>query len=271
MPARLYGVKRIPSGFTLIEMLTVVAILVVLAGLILPKLDREQLRANKGVAANNMASAASYIRLYYVRHNIYPDRWDSLLTGSGSLWTPGAPGSGVQGLDPQLTGGPPTGSPNKLTTTTLTEDSATHEVRSLARMGITTFLSQGSASVPGDAFNVAATLADGSKVATINVSDADGMAIIDSIYPENKLSTGTSGSIPAGNKLVVVGFGPINTAIGDVLQECPTYANTDHTQYYDRFLAIFETHADGSRAELKKVVGGDGDLLSDEVGDYYQK
>ncbi|MEI6234547.1 MAG: prepilin-type N-terminal cleavage/methylation domain-containing protein [Planctomycetota bacterium] len=264
------GVKRRRPGFTLIEMLLVVAILVALAGLVLPKLDKEQLRANKGIAANNMTGVSRYIQTYRIRHNKYPDRWDSLVDGSGNLWVPGAPGTSI-GLDPQLVGGPPTGSPHKLTTTTLVENATTHEVRSLSRMNIANVLGLASSpSSPGNAFNVVTPLANGVTVATINASDSDGRAIIDSIYPENKLSTGTSGAIPSGKKLVVFGFGPLNSAIGDVLQECPTYSNTDPTQYYNRFIAIFECSAGGSRAELKTVVASDADMVGEEIGDYFE-
>lgn len=262
--------NRKPRGFTLVEMLVVVAILVALAGMILPKLDKEQLRANKGIAANNMAGLSRYVQLYYSRHNLYPDRWDSLLTGGTTLWVPGAPGT-TPGLDPQLVGGPPDGSPHKLTVSTaLTE----LEVRSLSRIGIATVLDRATSSTaaPGNAFNVARPLAEDGLVATLNnASDDDAKAIVDGIYPENKLSTGVSGTIPAGKRLVVFGFGPINSAIGDVLQECPTYANTDSTQYYNRLLCIFEVDSGGSRAQLKKVVGGDADQIAEEVADYYEK
>src|SRR5262245_66218054 len=106
-------IARASAGFTLIEVLVVVAILVILAGFILPKLDRAQLKANKGVAAANMGGVSRYIQTYRVMHNFYPDRWDSLLSdeataGTFVLKVPGAPG-GAAGLDPQLVGGPQIG------------------------------------------------------------------------------------------------------------------------------------------------------------------
>jgi len=260
------GKKR---GFTLIELLVVVALLVILAGTILPKLDRVQLKANKGVAANNAGGVSRYIQTYRVMHNLYPDRWDSLLTGAGALWADSANPTTVPQLEPQLTGALP-GSPTKLTTLTLTTD---EQLRSLSRMGISTVLDLDGAStaIPGNRFAQVRTLAINDKVATINGADGDGAAIIDQIYPENRLSTGTPGTIPAGKNLVVFGFGPGNAAIGDIVQECPFYSNTDPALYYHRFLAVFEISDGGSRAELKAVLGADGDRIEEEINDYYEK
>ena len=216
-------------GFTLIEMLLVVAILVALAGFVLPKLDRINLKTNKGVSAGNMSGLSRYVQTYRIQHNVYPDRWDSMTDGT-ALPTPGQPGT-TAGLDPQLVGGPPTGSPHKLIIDTIHEQDASggtgadHTVRSLTRMGIVNVLdwSTVSTALPGNRFVTLRSLADGAKIATINKADGDGAAIIDRIYPQNKLSGGVSGSIPAGNHLVVLGFGPLNTAVGDVLQE--TWSN----------------------------------------------
>jgi len=269
--------RDLSRGFTLIEMLVVVAIMVALAGYVLAKLDRAQLKSNKGVAANNMGGVSRYIQTYRVLHNVYPDRWDSLVTPAGDLVVPGAPGTSP-GLDPQLVGGPPAQSPTKLATTTLSDD----EVRSLTRLSVTTLLDWNDASdaVPGDRFQLTRALAGGGTVATLNWGpgvlapatgdDEDAAAIIDHIYPLNHTDAGVSGSIPAGKKLVVFGFGPSNAAIGDVLQECPTYANTDPAQYYNRNLAIFEVDSGGGRCELKAVVGGDADRIDEEINDFYE-
>lgn len=258
--------KRRQQGFTLIELVAVVATLVILAGLVLPKLDLFQLKANKGVAASNMHGISRFIQQYRIQHNLYPDNWDSLVTETGSaLW---APGDTTPGLDPQLTGGPPTGSPTKLATTTLTEDATTHQVRSLTRMGITTVLDvagDGSTydSAPGNAFTVSRALADGATVATINAADEDGQAIIAHLYP-------ATGVVPADKTLVVFGLGPLNQAIGSVLNETPTYSNTDPTHYYNRHLAIFEVDNGGGRAQLVAIVGGDADRMDEEIGEYYE-
>ncbi len=269
------------SGFTLIELLVVVGILVALAGALLPKLDRIDQKTNKGIAANNMTGTSRYIQTYRILHNVYPDNWDSLVDGSGALAQ--APTVNGPGLEPQTTGGTADGSlssgPHKLIAGVL----AANMARSLNRMNIGTVLDwnaslpnlNGGSGAPSDLFNTKRTLADGGKIATLNAAvagvggDGDANDIVNQIYPANKLPGGVTGAVPAGKQLIVFGFGPLNQAIGDVLQDCPAYSNTDSSKFYCRFLAVFEARDDGSRAELKLVVASDGDLCRDEMNDFY--
>lgn len=269
--------RALKAGFTLIELLVVVAILVILAGLILPKLDRVQLKANKGVAASNIHDVSRYIQTYRVMHNFYPDKWDSLMDSGTTLWT--APNIDAPGLEPQLVGGPIPASPHKLK---VADPLTAGEVRSLSRLGIGTLLDLDTSSdaIPGSRFTQQRPLAVGGRFATLNVSvppvstdDEDAIAIVDHIYPQNKLTgtnPGVSGTIPSGKRLLVVGVGPNNAMIGDVVQDTPFYSNTDPAKYYHRFLAIFEISDGGSRAELKAVVGADADRLDEEINDFYE-
>lgn len=252
------------KGFTLLELVVVVAILVILAGFILPKFDLFKLKANKGVAAANMSSISRLVQQYYVQNTVYPDGWDSLLVPTtDALWVPGAPG-GTAGLDPQLVGGPPAASPEKLTVSTaLTEK----EARSLNRIGITTLydVDTASTSVPNERFTISRTIDTGVKVATINTADDDGQALVEHIYP------GSGGTVPAGKKLVVFGLGSRSTMLGQLMQEVPFYSNTDVTQYYSRYLAVFQISGGGSRAELKAIVGSDADRIDEEIADYHER
>jgi len=252
------------AGFTLIELVVVVGILVALAGIVLPKLDIYQLKANKGIAAANIGGVSRYVQTFRITHNVYPDNFDSLLTNTGVLWAPGAPGT-TPGIDPQLVGGPPAGSPTKLTTTTIVGD----ELRSLTRMGITTILDVDPTTgggIPGDRFDIPRTLAAGEIVATLNSGpggDDDANGIVDRFYPQG-------GGVPAGKKIVVFGFGPRNLCIGDVLQEAPFYSNTDARQYYNRFLCCFEVDSGGSRARFLGALGADADRMDEEINDYFE-
>ena len=263
-PQNLASVRsRFQKGFTLLELVVVVAILVILAGFILPKFDVFKLKANKGVAAANMTAISRSIQQYYVQSSVYPDGWDSLLTPTDALWTPGDPGQAA-GLDPQLVGGPPAASPQKLTVSTaLTEK----EARSLSRIGVATLYDVDTAStaLPNERFTIARPIDTGVKVAVINEADDDGQGIINHIYP------GAGGVTPSGVKLVAVGLGSRNTMLGQTVQEIPFYSNTDQTQYYSRYLAVFAVKSSGSRAELKAIVGSDADRIDEEIADYFER
>ena len=261
------------KGFTLIELVIVVGILVILAGLALPNLDVFKQKANKAAAAADMADLSRVIQQFYAQYTAYPDRWDSLMDKTGtSLWAASYDTNHnlLPGLDSELTGGPIPGSPTKLTTTTITSDGY---LRSLTRMGITTVLDAGTAStsdLPTDCFITSRALANGATVATINPADDDGKAIIAHLYPQSTDSSGVP-IVPTGKMLLVMGIGPKNTMMGTSMQEIPIYPNRDATLEYDRLLAVFEASADGSPARLKTVLGADGDTIGSETNEYYQK
>lgn len=239
-------------GFTLIELVVVVAILVILTGLVLPKLDLFKLKANKGVAAANMAGVDRYIESFRVQRDRYPDRLDSLIeNGTTNLFTE---------LDPQCLGIPAPATPHKLTTTTI---ASADELRSLNRVGILTVEDHVAGGFPSNSGSVPRLLANGSTVATLNfATDPDAQNIMKNLYPP-------LGIPPLGKKVVVFGVGPLNEMIGDVLHNAPFYANSDQTRYYTRFFTCFEVDGGGGRARFLTTIGSDGDLISEEIEDFY--
>lgn len=241
-----------PTGFTLVELVVVMAVLTVLAGLVLPKLDVFKLKANKASAASNMHGVNRFVTTYKVQRDLFPDGFDSLLDSTATTNL-----SPI--LNPQCLGTPPA-NPTKLTTATI---ATTSELRSLNRVGLTVVydLDTG-AGFPGNAGTVARTLAVGDTYATINAADPDGQAIIQSFYP-------ATGAVPAGSSLVVFGLGPRNEMVGDVLHRVPFYANADQTAYYNRYLVVFEMSSSGGRAKLIGTLGSDGDTLNEEIADFY--
>ncbi len=257
-------------GFTLLELIVVLAILVGLAGLAVAKLDLLQLKAEKASAGMDMRNISRLIQTYRATSNFYPNRWDSLLHGGTSLQVAGAPGANplVGGLDPGIAGGNGFTEPKLALTAPLVDG----QVKSLARLGITTIYDHVPATgVPyGDGFTVERTIAAGQRLATINAGNDAGLKIINSIYPE---PTGfANATVPAGRTLVVFGLGKWCTVVGStdqnaVISEPPTYPYSNEL-YYNRYLAVFELSDTGSRCRLVAVLGADGDLAADELAEF---
>ncbi|MBI3817405.1 MAG: prepilin-type N-terminal cleavage/methylation domain-containing protein [Planctomycetes bacterium] len=257
---------RIGRGFTLIELVVVVAVLAILAGIVLPKLDIFKLKANKATAAANMAGINQYVEAYRTQKDNYPDNWDSLMDEQN-------PTSLFSGLDPQLLG-PVSGvpaSPQKLATTTIADQ---NELRSLNRVGIINTYNHVGGGFPGDSASAKHQLSQGDTVATLNTADEDAKKIVAALYPKLNPLPGTA-NIPPGRKLVVFGLGPRNqlcdnTDASATLHGAPFYANTDQLKYYNRFLVIFEIFSNGSRCRMLATVGADADQLSEEIQDFYE-
>jgi prepilin-type N-terminal cleavage/methylation domain-containing protein len=246
-------------GFTLIELVVVIAILVILSSLILPKLDLFKLKAGKGAACANMAGVTRYVEGYRISKDLFPNFWDSMLDST----TPTALYSHLHPelLGPALSGMP--GASQKLVLTTITTDL---ELRSLNLVGITSVHDHDVAmSYPSDsaANTTPRTLAVGDSIATLNAADPGAQETLANLYPQ------TGGTVPAGKKVVVFGLGPANGIVGSQLHDAPTYPNADHVTIYCRFLCAFEISDDGKDAKLLGTLGADGDPLEGEIADYY--
>lgn len=249
------------SGFTLVELIVVVAIIAVLAALIVPRLDGLLSNANHAAAGSSAADAAKFIEVYKSSKYIYPDGYDSLMDNSGAaLWSPSTPVS--KGLHTQLSGA----TAPKLTTTTLTANDAA----GFNNVGIYKLFNVDAATTasirPGDSFNTPASIASGATVAIVNPATSGGMKIIDHVYRQNKIVGATPGTLPANTQLVVLGLGIHNDLIGKWMLEAPVYSNLDATVTYNRLLVVYElvtSTTAASKVNFRAVLGADGDLMDD--------
>ena len=95
--------RRLNSGFTIIEMLIVVTILSLLAGILLPVLEQEAARARDGRRAGDLRSVASALTTYKSLNGTYPntnDEWHGDSTAYGGY---GYDASGyIPGIVPDL-------------------------------------------------------------------------------------------------------------------------------------------------------------------------
>jgi general secretion pathway protein G len=86
--------RRADGGFTLIELMIVVAVLAILALIALPRFSSMIRKANEAGTKGHLGSIRAAIRLYYMDNDqIFPPEFDSLrvsskyLTGSTPLFT----------------------------------------------------------------------------------------------------------------------------------------------------------------------------------------
>jgi prepilin-type N-terminal cleavage/methylation domain-containing protein len=274
--------KHRRRGFTLIELVVVLAILVILAGGLVVKLDILQLRANKGVAASDMGGISRMVQTYTIANNHFPNQFDSLLDTTGAVYA---------SLDPQLRAGPGTTHRKLIKGTDLTSD----EANSLGRMGITHVCDVDPAATgfPSDRFAPPYRALGGvgtGQVAILNSThnpdpavaagpgaDGDADAIMERYYPAHvDKTTGltvAAGTPPTGTRVVVFALGPNCTLVGrsGLVQTAPIYANSgDKDLFYARDLVCFEVANDGSRARFLSALGADGDRMDEEIQEYYQ-
>lgn len=268
--------RRSSRSFTLIELVVVIAVLAILAGGIIAKLDVFQLRSNKAVAASDMAGISRLMQVYVISNNRYPNGFDSLLDRTANdLW-------GITGtlaltdpsLDPQLIARSPGSTHQKLGTYVLTAG----DINSLGRMGINTVYDlDATTNLPSNRFTVSHTLAVGDRVAIVNATtngaagnDGDAVAIMEQLYPR---STPTAGTPPSGTHVVALGLGRLCTMVGPSgpLQEAPMYANSaNREQYYARDIVLFQVDSGGGRARYLGAYGSDGDRLDEELTEFYE-
>lgn len=82
-------IKKALAGFSLIELLVVVAILAVLAAVIAPQFSNSSVEAKESALRSNLSSLRSAVELYYRDHGKYP----SAVAATGAT----CPGTGLAG------------------------------------------------------------------------------------------------------------------------------------------------------------------------------
>lgn len=86
LPNEQKGEIKMKRGFTLIEMMIVIAVIAILAGISLPYFKGMQDEGNTAKAAGELRTLATAVESFYIHnHKEYPDEsatWQSALTGS---------------------------------------------------------------------------------------------------------------------------------------------------------------------------------------------
>lgn len=246
---------RALSGFTLIELVVVLAILAAIAGLVVPQIDSLRRSSDKGTASHTIATVSQNTQLYRTLKGNYPHRFDSLLQPSGALHTK---------LSSKITAA--------MSTATVTAGAGTiadpNYLKSLADVGITQLMYHDEAlapnfsqNLPGNSGNTETTLTATSTVATLvnPPTTSKGRNMVGSIYPDG---------IPAGVLIVLVGVGQNTTSIGQTMQSAPSYQGVDANTTYNRYVLAFAAYATGKRARLIGSFDSTGDFLTQEIDEY---
>lgn len=237
--------NRLPSrpraAFTLIELVVVLLIIAVIAGLVIPQVSMLGRTADMAASAKTQADIANNLQLYFVLQKRYPQGMDSLVDGTGAIYasdttdaltqTRGLPYAGADGtrLQAQLTAG------------TLTNATGAEYLRSFTRSGFDYVFDHDASVINSN--NSAITRRDLGTATTVAVAELTGPALLAKLVPHG---------LNAGERVVALGIGPRVAATGKTMLNSPTYPGCDG-KYYGRYIAYFKVFATGERATLVGV------------------
>lgn len=245
-PARrpLIAIRR---GFTLIELVIVLLILAIVAGLVLPAISMLGRTADMAASAKTQADLANNIHMHFVLQKRYPQGFDSLITsGTAAIYNSDTNDANTQTFGLPYAGADGTRLQAQLTLSALTNGTGAEWARSFTRGGFDYVYDHDT--TPGLNSNNSATLQRLLTASPVNVAEVNGTALIAKLVPNG---------LTAGQRLVALGIGPRNSAIGKIITNCPTYPGADG-RYYGRYVAVFMIYANGERATLVAVIDSYG-------------
>jgi type II secretory pathway pseudopilin PulG len=253
-------------ALTLVELVVVIAILVALSGLIIPLVQGLSFQTNAATNATVVDDVNRAIGTYATRFDAQPDSWDSLLNGSGSIFS-----KVHKSLREAV---PPLVEPVAL------ED---HQLESLAIAGIYNVrdATEGGTSSPDLSNDSLRTLAirkpDGtfefhaSKTLLCLTMTGSGDArrpVLNAGFRINQYHDGDS-----GNEFVVLGLGRSSSIQGSSTMQVPLIQNADPTNNYARVCCVYMVPSSSSTAAVfpARYVGcflPDGTTARDNISRY---
>lgn len=272
---KMWNRMRDQRGFTLLELLVVVAILAVIAGALMVAYDGLQSKAAKGAASYNIAAVDQGVRTFKVVSGSYPNSLDSMLSSSD-----GTSGNGDAAIGSLTTGLKSRVGKAKLgdgVGGVLTDaDAEAAAVASLSNVGITSlrYLSEATASpdcssasaqtavnIPNRIFDAAttgcgaaATLAADSYISVVEsscIADFSGSTPATSAT----LTDITGLAVGSCHLVAALGLGNNSTIVSDLIgtnaanfSEAPAYNDVDKTEY-GRYVLLFLIGTDSADAD----------------------
>jgi prepilin-type N-terminal cleavage/methylation domain-containing protein len=256
-------------GLTLIELVVVLAILAVLAGMIVPQLDFLKNQASYASSASNANELGRMLQTYKSASSTgtYP-ALDSLIDSTNNAAATWAMGSITF-----------------LNATTLSSSYASSLLNGGVRYAIP--IKTGTISDASDAFDgtvaptdlYTAVTTSGMMVATVTQTGGAPYNgdIYKAIYPGTITASGSGGSVnvtlptsAAGTMLVAMGIGPQNGMLGNLMTTVPldTQLGDDTKTVYSRYIAIFIAFSSGKPARLMMVTDHRGKQIGKLVTQY---
>jgi len=234
--------KAARGGFTLIELIVVLMILVGLAGMVIPAVTDMVVRTHTSTASGNIAEVANAVARYEAQYLSYPDQFDSLKVTLASAT------SDFLALSSEID----TGSNTELVA--LTSD----HVAALQGAGITTLRTHLNT---GDPTFEPPTVSDTLTATTDSL-----------IFLTDTGATQLGLTPAADDTYVLLGVGNAITAIGRTMTEAPVHFPENGAENpaaaYNRFLAVFDVS--GERAKLVKVISPHFGALDDHMAEYFE-
>jgi prepilin-type N-terminal cleavage/methylation domain-containing protein len=248
--------KTVKKGFTLIELVVVLAIIAALAGLVIPQVSMLGRTTDMAASASNQAELANNLQLFFVLQKRYPQGLDSLLDTTGALYSSDTTDANTQTKGLPYSGADNTRLQDQLFAGSLTNVTGTAEyLRSFSRAGFDWVHDHDTALVNSNNSSTATQrLTSGSPFLVAEVRTPFTTPAAAGATP---LWSKLSPTLLANERLVAVGIGPRNTGIGKTMLNSPIYNGCDG-KYYGRYIAIFKIYPNGERAVLVGVIDSYG-------------
>ena len=240
------------AGFTLIEMLVVLVIIATIAGLAIPMVSSLGRTSDMAATAKTQGDLAQNLQMFFLLQKRFPQGLDSLIEiGGTTLYGPDTT------LESTQTTGLPVSGPSlyaDLTVQDLTNATNAEYLRSFSRAGFDWVYDHDRATInsnlsSGPAITTSQRLVSGSTFKVAQVTDSSVVA--------KRLLPSSNGVIPANSKIVALGIGASNSAVGKTLTQATIYPGCDG-RYYGRYVAFFQVFATGERAVLVGVTDSYG-------------
>jgi prepilin-type N-terminal cleavage/methylation domain-containing protein len=256
--------RRVRTGFTLIEMIVVLVVLAAVAALVVPRLGFVEEQAGNATAASATAQAASNLEVYKTSVRSYPLGMDSLIDSTGALygdlWVHPNPafGPGVY-LEARALSGLPSGVRTSLGHAFRTDVNGERYVYDHDP-------------APASNPNNSATTR---RLLNLSASTTDTLAFVrrtatpplSTFLASFHRTLGYPNGIPANVELIAMGLGPNMNSLGDTQVSAGLHTEQDLTKY-GRYIAIFAAYTDGKAAQLRAVVDSQATGIEGNISSY---